>query len=185
MKTPILTLLTLSLFISGSFVLKGLHSPQLQRNEKMNPMEAWLGFDCMNKELNSQLVTNLRREAKMAEQYFMRIIEEGLPKEVLAAAENDYARFYEYRQQFLADGDRKIILRNRNGKEKEWSAPKVSQGEYVSERVKTYQTEMQTRAMEGLAVLRTATAKDYLQELAKNTGFEHRELAQELLEQRR
>ena len=67
MKTPILTLLTLSLFISGSFVLKGLHSPQLQRNEKMNPMEAWLGFDNMNKKLNSELVANLRREAKMAE----------------------------------------------------------------------------------------------------------------------
>ena len=85
--------------------------------EEMTAAEAWLGLDCMNNELERGIIRNLRRQAKTSEAYFVNIIEDGLPKVAIAAAEEDYARFFEYRQQFLNNRDRKITLvEGRNSK---------------------------------------------------------------------
>lgn len=183
MKVPTLIISTVFFFLTGSFCLKAIHSSVHVSTEKMSPMEAYLELDNGLAGLEKELIAALLEEADAAEKYFVGIIKNGLPKEARAAAEEDYARFYAYRQSFLANKERAITVVHEK-QETSWTPPRTSEREFVKRQIEQFERNTRARAMEGLTVLERRSALEFLEELANDRRFELREYAQELLERR-
>ncbi|MEL6659209.1 MAG: hypothetical protein AAFP77_27650 [Bacteroidota bacterium] len=180
MRALSLILTTIFFFTVGSFCLKAIHPPVQPATEKLSPMEAYLGLDNGFAGFEKELIAALREEPKVAEAYFISIIKDGLPKEARAAAAEDYAQFFAYRQGFLANKERSITVVEGKS-EKSWAAPRMGEREYVQNRIKKLERNTRARAMEGLTVLERDSALEFLEELANNKRFELQEYAVELL----
>ncbi|MEL6970263.1 MAG: hypothetical protein AAFZ63_06805 [Bacteroidota bacterium] len=183
MRALSLILTTVFFFTAGSFCLKAIHSPLQPSTEILSPMEAYLGLDNGLAGFEKEIIAELREEPKRAEAYFVSIIKDGLPKEARAAAEEDYAQFFAYRQGFLANKERSITVVEGKA-EKGWAIPRMGEREYVENRIKKLERNTRARAMEGLTVLERDSALEFLEELSNNKRFELWEYAVELLEQK-
>ncbi len=183
MKVPTLIISTIFFFLTGSFCLKAIHSSIHVPTEKMSPMEAYLELDNGLAGFEKELIAGLLEEPDAAEEYFVDIIKNGLPKEAQAAAQEDYTRFYAYRQSFLANKERSITVVE-GKKETTWTPPRMSEREFVKGQIEQFERNTRARAMEGLTVLERRSAMEFLEELANDRRFELREYAQELLERK-
>lgn len=182
MKTPTLLLTTLVLFIAGSFVLRALHPATHFTTEKTTPMEDFLGLDCAYGKLAEEAVNAILKQPEVAEAYFTEIIKEGLPKEAVAAAHEDYDRLFTQRERYR-ERSPKITLVTAKGTTEVWNLPKDSRAEFIAGKAENFQRMATVRAMEGLRVLKTDSALGFLADLAEDERFQLQELARELLEE--
>lgn len=180
----ITVLLVLFCSLACLYAFSPVHAPvvfQLTEKPLESAAERYLMQDCVLAKDRKGIIQELRKDARNSERYFVAMIEKGPSPEIVEANRKVFTELAEYQQKRREQ--RKSIQFKMVSKDQTSLRPlrNESTDSYVKRRLENMQLDLAQYAMEGLLELKSSSAKNYLEKLAKQktpTG----ELARETLE---
>lgn len=145
-------------------------------------MENFMALDCAVNSPETELIKAMRTQSEKAEVYFTDIIENGAPREAIATAQRGFAGLYSTYLEFITEDSRRITIERSKEDAKLWQPASMSKEAFVKRKTIAFERRIIYRALEGLAVLRTRSAREYLRKKATDESFELADYAQELAE---
>jgi hypothetical protein len=147
--------------------------------ELIDPIQQFLAMDNAHPEREITLMAQLQENAEEATTVFIGLLEAGIPAAARKDLEADYRMLYQQQAVRMEQG-LKVTLEDPEGNPRPWKPTQLSEEEFVITRLQLLELQVQARALEGLAILKTKPGLLFLQSLADNPNHPLASLAEEL-----
>lgn len=182
MRNRIMTICFFALLLF-TCLLYSRSTPQSAAIQDTPIAQQFLGLNCAVGEMENELIVQLKKQAKVAESYFIRVIENGFTARELAPMMASLEEEYKIYRSQLSNKDRQITISVGREASKPFEPVIQTEEAYLQQQLKAFNLRIQYRALEGLRIIETEKSMDFLNEKAADSNFVFQTIAAELLKE--